>query len=96
MVTTNLQKCFKIGFGKRKPPLSNVFKRPLFNSLPSDKGLDQSNLKDFADDKINVTYVTNFVLRRVENIVGKGKYAGYQHFLLFTPLYWKIGGHINL
>ena len=35
------------------------------NSLPNDKILDQSNLKDVADDKINVTYETNFVLGRV-------------------------------
>ena len=53
-----------------------------FNSLPNNKILDQSNLKDFADDKINVTYVTNFVLGREENIVGKAENAGYQHFLL--------------
>ena len=37
----------------------------------SNKILDQSNLKDFADDKINVTYVTNLGPGRVENIVGK-------------------------
>ena len=44
-----------------------------FNSLPNDKILDQSNLKDVADDKINVTYVTNFVPGRVENIWKKEK-----------------------
>ena len=33
----------------------------VFNSLPKDKILDQSILKDLADDKINVTYLTNFV-----------------------------------
>ena len=43
--------------------------------------LDQCNIKDFADNKINVTYVPNFVLGRVENIVGKGENDGYQHFL---------------
>ena len=44
----------------------------LFISLPNDKILHQSNLKDFADHKINVrsTYVTNIVMGRVENIVG--------------------------
>ena len=26
---------------------------------------------------------------RVENIVGKGEYAGYQHFLLFTQSFQK-------
>ena len=44
------------------------------------KILDQSNLKDFADDKIKVTFVPNFVLGSIESIVGKGVNAGYQHF----------------
>ena len=43
------------------------------NSLPSNKILDQSNLNDFADDKINVTYKTNLVMGRDENSVGKGE-----------------------
>ena len=38
-----------------------------------------SKLKAFADDKSNVAEKLEFVLGRVENIVGKG----YQHFLLF-------------
>ena len=63
--------------------------RFFFNSLPNDKIFDLSNLKDFADNKINVTYVTNFVLGRVEIIVGKGENAGYQHFLLF-PRFQKV------
>ena len=32
---------------------------------------------------MNVTEKLNVVLGRVENIVGKGENAGYQHFLLF-------------
>ena len=59
------------------------------NSLPNDKILDQSNFKDFADDKINVTNKMNFVMGRVENIVGKGGNAGYQHFLLFSQCFQK-------
>ena len=31
----------------------------------------------------------NFVSGRVENIVGKGENAGYQHFLLFTKMFSK-------
>ena len=50
---------------------------PWIKPLPNDKILDQSNLKDLADDQINVTYVTIFFLERVENIVGKGENAGY-------------------
>ena len=68
------------------------------NSFPTNKIVDQSKLKDFADqsrlkdfadDKIIVTYLINFVLGRVENIVGKGENAGYQHFLLFPQYFQK-------
>ena len=58
-----------------------------FNFLPFDKILDLSNLKDFADDKINVTYVTTFVMERMENIEGKGENADYQHFLLYPSMF---------
>ena len=44
---------------------------------------DWSKLNTFADYKINVTEKLKFVFGRVENIVGKGENAGYQHFLLF-------------
>ena len=44
---------------------------------------DWSKLKTFADDKTDLTEKLKFVLGRVENIVGKGENAGYQHFLLF-------------
>ena len=56
------------------------------NSLPNDKFLDLSKFKAFADDKINVAH---FVLGKVENIVGKGENAGYQHFLLFLQCFQK-------
>ena len=46
------------------------------NSLPNNKVLDWSKLKALADDKINVTEKLNFVLGKVENIVGKGENAG--------------------
>ena len=61
----------------------------LFNSLPDDDILDWSKLKAFADDKIKVTENLKFVLLRVENIVGKGENAGYQHFLLFPQCFLK-------
>ena len=56
----------------------------VFNSLPNDKILVQSNLKALADNIINVTKKKmTFVWKRVESIVGKkGENAGY-HFLLF-------------
>ena len=60
------------------------------NSLLNDKMLDSSNLKAFEDDKINITNKLKFISRRVENIVGKGENAGYQHFFLFPPCFQKI------
>ena len=53
------------------------------NSLPNQKILDWSELKAFAEDKICVTQILNFFLRRVENIVGKEENVDYKHFLLF-------------
>ena len=57
--------------------------------LPNDKFLDWSKLKTFAGDKIKVTGKMKFVLEMVENIVGKGENAGYQHFLLFLQYFQK-------
>ena len=60
------------------------------NSLPHDKILDWTKLKAFADNKINVAEMMIFLSDRVENIVGKGENAGFQHFLLF-PQYFQKG-----
>ena len=46
-----------------------------------------SKLKAFANDKINVEEKLKYVFGRVENIVGKGENAGYQHFLLFPQCF---------
>ena len=61
------------------------------NSLPDYKIFDWSKLKAFADDKnlINGIQKVEFVLGRVENIVGKGENVGYQHFLLFSQCFQK-------
>ena len=69
--------------------VKNVMKHDWLNSLPNDKILDWSKLKAFADDKINLNKKSKLVLGRVENIVGKGENAGYQHFLLFPQLFHK-------
>ena len=53
-----------------------------FNTLPSDKILDWPKSKAFADITKILKKVI-FVFDTVENIVGKGENAGYQHFLLF-------------
>ena len=60
------------------------------NSLQNNKILDWSKLKAFADDKINVLKTLNIKLGRVENIVGKGENAGYQHFLLSPQCFQKV------
>ena len=61
----------------------------MFSSLPNDKILDRFNLKAFADDKLNVAKTMFSPCDRVENIVGKGENAGYQHFLLFQQCFQK-------
>ena len=59
------------------------------NSLPDDKILDWSKLKAFADDNFDITEMVQFFPDQVENIVGKGENAGYQHFLLFPRCFQK-------
>ena len=68
------------------------------NSLPNDKFLDWSIGKAFADNKLNVAEKLEFILGRVENIVGKGENAGYQHFLLFPQCFQKssISGSLKV
>ena len=59
------------------------------NSLPNNKILDVTKLKAFADNKIKVTKMTISLYERVENYVGKGENAVYQHFLLFPQCFPK-------
>ena len=61
----------------------------ILNPLPNDKIFDWSKLKAFADDSINVNKKFQFILERIENIVGKGENAGYQHFLLYPQCFQK-------
>ena len=68
-------KCFLKNMGKKN---ENVL-----NSLPNKNVLDRTKFKAFADDKLNVAKILIYVFDRVENIMGKGENAGYQHFLLF-------------
>ena len=46
-------------------------------------------LKGFADEKLNVVKMMISLLDRVENTVGKGENADYQHFLLFAQCFQK-------
>ena len=73
------------------PVLSNmvyIIHFPI-NSLPYDKILNQSKSKAFADDKLNGKPLQKLFLGWVENIVGKGENASYQHFLLFPQCFQK-------
>ena len=68
---------------------NNCFQFGKVNPLPNNKILNQSKLKNLADDKIYVTQKLNIVMGWVENIVGKGENAGEQHFLLFPLCFQK-------
>ena len=59
-------------------------------TLSKCKILDLSELKAFVDHNSNVAQMTEFVFDTVENIVGKGENAGYQHFLLFPQCFKKV------
>ena len=48
-----------------------------------------TKLEEFTDGKINGSKKLKLVLGRVENIVGKGENAVYQHFLLFPRCFHK-------
>ena len=61
----------------------------LVNSLPNDKTLDWSKLKAFADDKIDMTEKFKFVLKRVENIVGKRRKCWLPAFSPFSQNVFK-------
>ena len=61
----------------------DLCKPKICNSFLNDKILDKSKLKAFPDDNLNIDKMTTFFFDRVENTVGKGENAGYQHFLLF-------------
>ena len=43
----------------------------------------------FADNKLNIAQMMISFFARVENTVGKGENAGYQHFLFFPTMFFK-------
>ena len=51
------------------------------NPSPDNKILALSESNAFADDNFSVAQMMQYFFDRVENIVGKGENAGYQHFL---------------
>ena len=60
-----------------------------FNPFPHNKILDQTKLKAFADDKLNVTKIMISVYDRVENIVEKRRNCFYKQFPFFPQLFSK-------
>ena len=83
---------FEVAKNQWTPPPS-VITQNLFNSIPKNKILDWFKFRAFADN-INVNEQLKFSLRGVENIVGKGENAGYQHFFLFPRFrkasFWRL------
>ena len=61
-------------------PEPYILEAQFLNPFPHDKILDQSKLKAFADDKLNLTKMIITVFYRVENIVGKGEIACLSNF----------------
>ena len=80
---------FSKGFSFPDAP-KGVIVWELVNPLPNSKILDWSKLKAFADNKINNAEMMIPLPDRIENIVGKGENAGYQHFLLFSQCFQKL------
>ena len=60
-----------------------------FNSLPDDKILDWSRLKQFADNNFKFDENSRKFSKWVENTVGKGEIARYEQFLLFPQCFQK-------
>ena len=51
--------------------------------LPQDEIMCVTKFKAFSDEKLNMVKMTTSLRDSIENNVGKGENAGYQHFLLF-------------
>ena len=58
-------------------------------TLPNDKIFDWTKLKALADYKLDIKIIIS-IYDRIENIVGKGQNAGFQHFLLFPQCFQKF------
>ena len=51
------------------------------------KFLDRTKLKQFADNNLDFIHIMIYVFDQVENMVGKGEKAGYEHFFLFQQCF---------
>ena len=54
-----------------------------------------TKFKACADDKLNAAQMMIFVFDVVENTVGKGENADYQHFLLYPQYFQKAFSQFN-
>ena len=59
------------------------------NFSPNKKFWNMTHLKAFTDNKLTVAVMMIALFDSVENSVGKGENAGYQHFLLFLQCFPK-------
>ena len=66
------------------------------DSLPKDKILDWSKQIEFADEKVIEAQQLNFCIGSIENIVGKGKNAGLQHFPHFPECFQRASFSMSL
>ena len=62
---------------------------PKFNSLPNDKNLARSKVKEFADDKIKEPEMMIYAFDRIENHNGKRRKCWLPPFFPFTKLFSK-------
>ena len=60
------------------------------NPSQNDKFFNRTKLRAFADGKLNFAVIMISLFDRVENSVGKGENAGFQHFLLFPKCFPKL------
>ena len=77
----------KLIFNCTIPSIDKSKQKIVFDSLQNKKTLAWSKLKAFAEDKIDIVKMMITLLSRVENTVGKGENADYQHFLLFPQCF---------
>ena len=63
---------------------------PSVNSLPNDKILDFAQIERICRQQNKCDLKTDFCFGRVENIMGKGENAGFQHFLLFRLCFKRL------
>ena len=59
------------------------------NTLPNDKILDSSKLKDFAENNFKFVENGRKLSKQVEKTVGKGEIARYEQFLHFPRCFQK-------